>query len=270
MKKLNYFYTDIDSFFISKKNTEKKRILKIYSLLRVDNTFMTTAYNRMFDVNQILKKYIKKFFTKKIVVCDFGISSGQSTLELYDDLIKLKIKKIYGFDKQIYLKIYRIKNLIFLFNSSNELLMVEYKKHCLRYRYFLMFKKIEKFLVNLFNLFNIKSIKSELLMPNLNRLDNCKFYEQDIFNIKKKYYNFFDVIRISNLLNYSYFSEEKLKKAILNIKKISKENCIISINRTPINKKKNSASFFIKKNGKFELLEDLNGGSELKKLMLMV
>ena len=269
MKKSNYFYTDIDSFLISKKNINKKRLLKIYSLLRVDNTYMTTAFNRMFDVNKILKKYVKKFFSSKIVVCDFGISSGQATLELYNDLNKLKIKKIYGFDKQIYLKIYRIKKLIFLYNSTNKLLMVEYNKYCLRYRYFLIFKKIEKFLINLLNLTNIKSKKIELLMPNLNRIDNCKFYEQDIFKIKKKYYNFFDIVRVSNLLNYSYFSEEKLKIAVSNIKKISKENCIVIINRTPLNKKKNTASFFIKKNGKFELLEDLNGGSEIKKLMLL-
>ena len=39
------------------------------------------------------------------------------------------------------------------------------------------------------------------------------------------------------------------------------------MNRTT-NKKKNLASFFIKKNGRFELLEDINGGSEIKELML--
>ena len=103
-------------------------------------------------------------------------------------------------------------------------------------------------------------------MPSLGKIDKCKFFEQDIFDIKKKYFNFFDVVRVTNLLNYSYFSEDKLKIAISNINKISKENCIILINRT--NKKKNIASFFIKKNGKFELLEDVNGGSELKDLML--
>ena len=55
--------------------------------------------------------------------------------------------------------------------------------------------------------------------------------------------------------------------AILNINKISKENCIVLVNRTT-NKKKNIASLFRKKNGKFELLEDMNGGSEIKDLML--
>ena len=39
---------------------------KIFSLLRVDSTFMTTSYNRMIDVNLILRKYIKKIFLKKL------------------------------------------------------------------------------------------------------------------------------------------------------------------------------------------------------------
>ena len=113
----------------------------------------------------------------------------------------------------------------------------------------------------------IKYEEGNVLMPNLNKINQCKFFEQNIFNIKKKYFNLFDVVRVSNLLNYSYFSEAKLKMAISNISKISKEKCIILVNRTS-SKKKNLASFFIKKNGKFELLEDINGGSEIKELIL--
>ena len=62
-------------------------------------------------------------------------------------------------------------------------------------------------------------------------------------------------------------TEEKLRAAILNIRKISKDKSIILINRTTRNKK-DLASFFIKKKGKFHLLEDINGGPEIKKLIL--
>tara|TARA_B100000886_G_scaffold337929_1_gene299703 strand:+ start:606 stop:1445 length:840 start_codon:yes stop_codon:yes gene_type:complete len=267
MKKSNDFYTDLYSFFILKKNINKSSMEKIFSKIRVDGTFKTTSYNRMSDVNLKLKKHIKQLFTKKIIICDIGVSSGQSTLELFNDLNKEKIKFIYGFDKQIYLKVFKIKNLIFLFSSKNDLLMVEFNKYCLRYRYFFILKKIEKILFYLINLMDIKCQKSKVLVPNLDKIDKCKFFEQDILNIKKKYYNFFNVIRVTNLLNYSYFSKAKLKIAISNIKKISKNNCIILLNRTT-NKNKNIASFFMKKNGKFELLEDMNGGSEIKDLML--
>ena len=273
MKKQNNF-TDIYSYFILKKNINEKMMKKIFSLLRVDSTFMTTSYNRMFDVNVVLKKYIKKFFSKKVVVCYFAVSSGQSTLELFSDLNKNKVKEIYGFDKKINITVYQIGKFIFLYSSSNELLMVEYNKKCLRYRYYFFFKLIEKILPSLFNkvylfdLINIRFKKSKLLIPKLNKINELKFFEQDIFNIDKKYNDFFDVVRVSNLLNYSYFSEDKIKKAISNLKKISKENSIIIVNRTPNNTKKNTASFFRKKNGKFQLIEDINGGSEIKKLML--
>ena len=267
MKKFNNFYTDINSFFILKKNINKVRMERIFSKIRVGTTFKTTSYDRMANVNKKLKNYIKKNFSKKVMVCDFGVSSGQSTLELYNDLNKEQLQNIYGFDKQIYLKIYKYKKYIFLYSSRNNLLMVEYDKYCLRYRYFIVFKKLEKLLVYFLDLMKIKFQKSKVLVPNLEKIDKCKFFEQDIFNIEKKYFKLFDVIRVTNLLNYSYFSESKLKMAILNINKISKENCIVLINRTTRNKK-NIASFFRKKNGKFELLEDVNGGSEIKELML--
>ena len=250
MKNTKKFYTDIYSYFILKKNVNAKMMKKIFSLLRVDNTFMTTSHNRMFDVNILLKKYIKKYFSKKIEICDFAVSSGQSTLELLSDINKEKINNIYGFDKKIYIKIYQVGKFIFLYSASNELLMVEKDKQCLRYRYFLLFKKVEKILPLLFNrmylldLINVKYKKSKLLVPNLDKINKIKFFEQDIFNIEKKYFNFFDVVRVSNLLNFSYFSENELRKAILNLKKISRENSIVLINRTPNNKKKKYCKFF--------------------------
>jgi len=267
MKKFRNFYTDIYSYFILKKNIDPKRIEKIFALLRVDTTFKTTSVNRMTDVNLRLKKYINKFFSKKITICDFGISSGQSTLELFNDLNKTKIKTLYGFDKQIRIKIYKIKNFIFVYSSKNNLLFVEHNKYCVRYRFFFILKKLEKFFLYLFNLMNIKYEKSKVLISDLDKVDKFKFFEQDIFNIEKKYFNLFDVVRVSNLLNYNYFSDSKLKKAIINISKISKENCILLVNRTTT-KKINIASFFIKKQGKFRLLEDINGGSEIKNLIL--
>ena len=267
MEKFRNFYTDVYGLFVLKKNVSKKRMIKIFTLFRVDSTFKTTSYDRMKDMNIKLKKYILKYFSKKILVCDFGISSGQTTLELFNDLSEIKIENIYGFDKQIYLKVYRIKNLIFLYSSENKLLMAEYNKHCLRYRYFFLFKKIQKPMLYILNLLNVRCENSTVLVPNLDKIDKCKFFEQDVFNVNKKYFNSFDVVRVSNLLNNAYFSKMKLKIAVLNINKISKENCIVLINRTT-KKKVDTASFFIKKNGKFKLLEDINGGSEIKDLML--
>ena len=156
MKKIGSNFTDIYSFFILKKKISEFRTEKIFSKLRVGKTFKTTSNKRMQDVNMQLKKYIDKYFSKKINICDIGISSGQSTLELYNDLKSSQIEYIYGFDKQIYLKIYKIKKLILLYSSANDLLMVEYNKYCLRYRYFFILKKIDKIIYILIKFFNVK------------------------------------------------------------------------------------------------------------------
>ena len=51
----------------------------------------TLQFNDAFGTS--IKYYIKKFFPKKnILICDFGVSSGQSTLELHNDLNNQKIK----------------------------------------------------------------------------------------------------------------------------------------------------------------------------------
>ena len=149
MKKDKKFYSDIYSFFILKKKINEQSMKKIFSLLRVDSTFMTTSYNRMFDVNKKLIKYVKNHLSTKLKICDFAISSGQSTLELFQELKSSKINKIteiYGFDKKIYITMFTIGKFIFLYSSNNELLMVEYNKRCLRYRWFLLFRIIEKFI----------------------------------------------------------------------------------------------------------------------------
>ena len=55
--------------------------------------------------------------------------------------------------------------------------------------------------------------KTDVLVPGLHKINNFKFCEQDIFKMEKKYFNYFDVVRVTNLLNYSYFSRQKIKNS---------------------------------------------------------
>jgi len=145
INKQNNFYTDICSFLVHKKKVSKKTFENIFSNLRIDTTFKTTTFSRMNDLNTKLRNYSQKFFLNKMLICDFGVSSGQTTLELYNGLNKSQIKCIFGFDKQIYIKIFKFKKFIFLFSLNNKLLMVEFNKYCLRYRYFFFLKNFKIF-----------------------------------------------------------------------------------------------------------------------------
>ena len=42
-------------------------------------------------------------------------------------------------------------------------------------------------------------------MPGLGNINKLKFIEQDIFKVKKKYFNLFDVIRVTNLFKLYIF-----------------------------------------------------------------
>ena len=80
------------------------------------------------------------------MICDFGISSGQSTYELFLDMGKTKIKNIYGFDKSKFIFVFiNLINLFFYLVKIKNFLMVEHDKYCLRYRFFYIFKNLIKF-----------------------------------------------------------------------------------------------------------------------------
>ena len=169
-KKDKNLYTDVYSFFVLRKKLVK-RLENIFKLLRVDNTFKTTSENRMLDINKKLKKHLNNFFTKKVMICDFGISSGQSTYELFLDMGKTKNKKIFMdlINKFIFVFINLI-NLFFYLVKIKKLLMVEHDKYCLRYRFFYIFKKFDKILFFIFNFMKKNSKISEVLIKNFKKI----------------------------------------------------------------------------------------------------
>ena len=155
-----------------------------------------------------------------------------------------------------------------MFSTYSELIFIEYKGYCLRKRYFKVIKIFQKLIYNyLSNYSRIPTGDCDLIIPELKNIQNFYSDEQDIFNVDKKYFNKFNFIRISNLLNKSYFSENKIYLAKENILKIAKENAIILINRNETIKKY-SGTFFIKKNGKFKIYMDINKGSEVRNIFV--
>ena len=65
----------------------------IYSKLIVDSTFKTTSFQRMKTTNVKLKKYIKKFFIKKLIFVILEYPLGRQLLNFIMILTKIKLKK---------------------------------------------------------------------------------------------------------------------------------------------------------------------------------
>ena len=105
--------------------------------------------------------------------------------------------------------------------------------------------------------FKNKKIKIDLL-------DNRILFYQSKYPLFFKEYNILEtwkglnvnLIIISNLLNYSYFSQNLMKLAVLNVFNSVKKNSIIIVGD---NKKKNKISVFKKKLNKFILLHNEGG-----------
>ena len=92
-----------------------------------------------------------------------------------------------------------------------------------------------------------------------------EYFDLDIFNsfLKQKY----SFIRCMNVLNLSYFSEDKILLGIKNIFKLLREEGYLIIGRTN-DKGINNVSLYIKKKNKFKVLRKVNKGCDINHLIL--
>jgi len=265
----NKYYTNIYDYFVEKKVDCENQFENIYAKLKVGTTYKTTAKNRMDKLNEVSENVLSNNLnaTDKLKICDFGISSGDTTLDLIYALNEKNFSfEIIGFDKNIEATMITLGKFIFLFSSDNRLLFVEYNKYAVKKKIVKFFSIFEKTLFKFLNYSKYTEKKKiDLLSNDLRNSNNFKFEEQDIFKINE-YLSQFDFIRVSNLLNFSYFSDEQINLACKNIFKILKNGGILLVNRTSGTEE--NGSFFIKDEKEFKLIQDFGKGSETKNIVL--
>lgn len=76
----------------------------------------------------------------------------------------------------------------------------------------------------------------------------------------------FTFVRCMNVLNLSYFEPDAIRRALFLLKNSLKDQGILLLGRT-LPDGANAVSFYKKVSGNFELIRDLNGGSEISHLM---
>ena len=111
-------------------------------------------------------------------------------------------------------------------------------------------------------------LRVELLSPAVKNSKTISFIEEDILlppskNEIEKY----NVIRAANILNNVYFDEQRLKNIVSNLFLQLKPGGLLIVCKTD-DAGINHASLFTKKEKQFSLLEDMNGGSEIKNTVL--
>lgn len=245
-------------------------IEKLFTDIYVENkTSKKTSKGRFADLDEITSELLNK--EKFFKVHDLAVSSGITSIDLFE---KLKEKDI-DFS---------------LFVSDKYSKMFIKKGHTQRYfdvennltfGYWGCFFAADK---------NIFFPLTVLLFHIMKRIpNNCNYDNEILFfhtkllkmlHSKRVNYIDFDVftttistkfnfVRCMNLLNLGYFNEQTICKALVNLSNAIDNKGILLIGRTNSNGV-NNASFFKKEQDRFILLKDVNGGSEIKRLILSI
>jgi hypothetical protein len=236
------------------------------------NINMTTHKDRFAEIDPITLNFLER--NSDNIIHDVAISSGITTLELFNQLVdrhinfKLIVSEKYShffFTGKYFCRVYDAqgnlvegyiwgllaKDLSWKFGFSKLLFLVMRltkdtgiaKKQC----------------IPIFD----KRLQALIQHGKIEQI------EYDVFNGGLK--DRFSYVRCMNLLNLCYFDERQLQKAIRLLMTSLKENGILQIGRTEVetgeNYGKNYVTFFRKENDRLIVIHEVNGGSEVKGIL---
>ncbi len=256
-----------------------KKFSKILDDVRIENTWKRTNSGRLVGVSKLLLRNLKKHNYDSITILDLGASDGITTLELQEflqtEFMEKKISvtimdkflelKVY---KKYFLKEYRATTggpvLLRVWRLGLRLPDSEHK-WCIFSNFFSsIYLKLSKFRSSF-----VESHTISLLNPLVCNNKSISLIEQDCFKYNVKLHHKFDVIRVSNLLNKQYFSDDQIRLGIENIRMYLKEGGVVAISRNVLSKgiEVEQGSLWKKENEKLILQEEIGEGSEVKYLV---
>jgi hypothetical protein len=253
---------------VNKIENKKTFNLQFRRIFVTDGTSKQTAENRFKELDNISLNYIQK---NNNIIHDVAVSSGITSVNFHDFLVDMKIDFIFFVsDKYSLVKIAKHNSMTFVCDNKNKL-MFGYISFFLasslnkffpisNFLFFILKKYFKKLSTN-------KTFTSIMLYDKklIHLINNNKMsdIEYDIF--ESSHENYFTFVRCMNILNLSYFAENKIVDSLQNISKSIKQNGILMIGRT-INEK-NHVSFYKKNDNTLLFLEKINNGSEIEHLI---
>ena len=259
---------------------------EFFSSIRLRNgTYKTTFQKRFTDINKQIISLLKDTFIKVDNILDIGISSGISTLELFEELSAAGYTShIVGTDMLINAYIVRV------FPGCSAL--VDDKSYPLRFHFFnwdmkpwiiskdyyngyFIFRKIvnlvftsrAKSLIDRSKSKNIQQVK--LITPKLRGHSNINIQLDDITDYNHSYKGKYNFIRAANILNVNYFTQPELTAIIGNIKRyITKPYGTLLVVRTHEDGSNHGTLFNIEDNRRCEIIKRFGNGSEIEDIVL--
>lgn len=275
-------------FFVSRStNLPASLEGRLFRLITLPNgTTKNTSPNRLDDLNEFIQLNMPSLGTP--VFKDIAVSSGISTLEWLDFLEAKKIKaQISATDLYVKAWLYQRSSTVailcdrnlnpVLVEASGSFFRTSFPRGSIRHRWGKIISMIIRALMlpktaeaemqkNPGGSSNVVPV--ELLTRAFHSKNNLSIKEEDIFlPPEKNETGKYDLIRAANILNKVYFTDAELEQILIMMARQLKPKGNLAICKTD-EKGVNHASLFEIDNGRFKLVKNLNGGSEIEKLVL--
>lgn len=255
------------------------------SLMASNKTYKTTFHDRFSDINPHLLGYLLHHAPPAPRVLDVGVSSGISTVELYDDLRQGGLEvEIIATDILIDALLVRVFPKCYAlvepggFPLRFDLPLVTMKPWVTRDDYYNGFFILRKF-VNIIFVHRVHRLllnpgyagisEVKLVTPRALAKEDITVCTDDISQYNSAFEANFDFVRVANVLNKGYFSPTVLSKMIANIGRyLRKPHGSLFVVRTHEDRVNHGTLFRRGDDQYFEVVRRFGSGSEVEDVVL--
>jgi hypothetical protein len=258
--------------------------------LRLPNgTHKTTCRRRLTDLDELVQGLLPR--NRPLEIMDVAVSSGVSTLEWLESLERAGISchLVAGDAVMDACLIALGRRLRALVDRTGRLLQLEVAGRAIRLppprrrdsiRYFAhlaLLRRIAKASAPLVgaccrsgHAARIRALRFQplkLLSPAVEGAGRIEAIEDDILH-DRKFMQRFHVLRAANILNHCYFDPQSLERMLVNLRERLRPDGLLIVCRTVADGTNHGSVFRLGEDGRFSLVANLNGGSEIADLVL--
>jgi len=247
---------------------------RIVSSIRIGDAWKRTGPQRLERANHALARHIKRCRPGASVVLDVGGSDGVTTVELVRHLRRELHTDVRAFLLDLFIRLHRYdsKWLKEYRSALGHPVMVRIGRFGLRLadldstpdptarflgRFYLSRKRYRGAL----------DLAEEISLINPRVQDEGAIHviEGDMFDRNESFVDAIDVVRACNVLNLSYFSEERIKRALSHFHSYLRADGLLLVSRNfdPDSGNVERGSVWRRADTGFEPLEDFGGGSDI-------
>lgn len=250
-----------------------------------NKVYKTTSYDRFADVNPYLVQQLRTDRLSEVKILDIGVSSGVSTIELYDDLHAGGLSPaMVATDILVDAFLVSVLPWCYALVDPNgfplrfDLPFGTMKPWVVRRDYrtgFAIFRKLVNATFTsranriLRNPDAKEAIKVKLITPRLLVNDCVNVYADDVRQYNGTLAHQFDFIRAANVLNSGYFSTVALSSILGNVRRYLRgPSAYLLVVRTHDDNHNHGTLFRLDDNSRFCMVRRFGQGSEIENLVL--